>query len=92
MGPFQYSLEFGEEKKSHEAKSREYGSAPARQCYFLPNISRCSSQCEQRHCRDGGAMTLSPAIPSSQIKRIKRLKMLLYALWLIVWPIGKHSA
>ena len=36
-------------------------------------------------------MTLSPAIPSSQIKRIKRLKMLLYALWLIVWPIGKHS-
>ena len=63
--PFNTFLSWRREKSHRGLNPEKMVVTPARQYYFLPKISGCSNHCEQKHCRDGAAMTLSPTILSS---------------------------
>ena len=47
MGSLQNRFDLGEEKKSHGARSGEYGGIPKLQCCFLQETERCSGLCDQ---------------------------------------------
>ena len=55
-------LSLGNKKNHREPDLASRVVASARQCYFLQEIVVCLRHCEQEHCRDEAAMTLSPTI------------------------------
>ena len=63
--PFNTLLSWGRKKSQRGLNPVNMVVTPTRQCYFLPKISGCSKHCEQEHCRDGAAITLSPTILST---------------------------
>ena len=58
--PFRTDLIFGQRKKSHGARSGEYGGVPKLQCSFLQETDKYSGMCEQERYRDGAPMGWLP--------------------------------
>ena len=54
--PFRTDLILGKRKKSHGARSREYGGVSKLQCFFVRETNEYSGLCEQERYRDGASM------------------------------------
>ena len=54
--PFRTNLILGKRKKSHRARSREYGDVRKFQCFFWRETDEYSRLCEQERYRDGASM------------------------------------
>ena len=58
--PFRIDLILGKRKKSHGARSGEYGGVPKLQCSFLQETVKYSGLCEQEGYLDGAPMHWLP--------------------------------